>query len=46
MRGAIFLGGSALSWEQRYQFLSGWLPWISDGLGMVVTLHGADLDRC
>ena len=29
---------SALSWEQRYQFLSGWLPWISDGLGMVVTL--------
>ena len=38
MRGAIFLGGSGLSWEQRYQFLSGWLPWISDGLGMVVTL--------
>jgi exo-beta-1,3-glucanase (GH17 family)/cellulose synthase/poly-beta-1,6-N-acetylglucosamine synthase-like glycosyltransferase len=35
---AIFLGGSALSWPQRYQFLSGWLPWISDGLGMVVTL--------
>ncbi len=33
----IFLGGSGLSWEQRYQFLSGWLPWISDGLGMVVT---------
>ena len=29
---------SALSWPQRYQFLSGWLPWISDGLGMVVTL--------
>ena len=36
--GAIFRGGSALSWPQRYQFLSGWLPWISDGLGMVVTL--------
>jgi len=36
--GAIFLGRSALTWEQRYQFLSGWLPWISDGLGMVVTL--------
>ncbi len=36
--GAIFLGGSALSVPQRYQFLSGWLPWISDGLGMVVTL--------
>jgi cellulose synthase/poly-beta-1,6-N-acetylglucosamine synthase-like glycosyltransferase len=34
----IFVGGSALSWPQRYQFLSGWLPWISDGLGMVVTL--------
>jgi hypothetical protein len=33
----IFLGGSGLSWEQRYQFLSGWLPWISDGLGMIVT---------
>ena len=35
--GAIFLGRSGLTWEQRYQFLSGWLPWISDGLGMVVT---------
>ena len=35
---AIFVGGTALSWPQRYQFLSGWLPWISDGLGMVVTL--------
>ena len=35
---AIFVGGSALNWPQRYQFLSGWLPWISDGLGMVVTL--------
>jgi exo-beta-1,3-glucanase (GH17 family)/cellulose synthase/poly-beta-1,6-N-acetylglucosamine synthase-like glycosyltransferase len=35
---AIFVGGSALSWPQRYQFLSGWLPWISDGLGMLVTL--------
>ena len=36
--GAIFAGRSALSVPQRYQFLSGWLPWISDGLGMVVTL--------
>jgi len=35
---AIFLGGSRLSWAQRYQFVSGWLPWISDGLGFVVTL--------
>ncbi len=34
----IFLGRSELTWNQRYQFLSGWLPWISDGLGMVVTL--------
>jgi hypothetical protein len=36
--GAIFAGRSALSVPQRYQFLSGWLPWISDGLGMVVTI--------
>lgn len=36
--GAIFLGTSRLSWAQRYQFLSGWLPWISDGLGLIVTL--------
>jgi exo-beta-1,3-glucanase (GH17 family)/cellulose synthase/poly-beta-1,6-N-acetylglucosamine synthase-like glycosyltransferase len=35
---AIFLGRSALTWEQRYQFLCGWLPWISDGLGLIVTL--------
>ncbi len=36
--GAIFLGRSRLNWAQRYQFLSGWLPWISDGLGLIVTL--------
>jgi cellulose synthase/poly-beta-1,6-N-acetylglucosamine synthase-like glycosyltransferase len=36
--GAIFAGTTKLSWSQRYQFLSGWLPWISDGLGMMVTL--------
>jgi exo-beta-1,3-glucanase (GH17 family)/cellulose synthase/poly-beta-1,6-N-acetylglucosamine synthase-like glycosyltransferase len=35
---AIFLGGTKLTREQRYHFLSGWLPWISDGLGMLVTL--------
>ena len=35
--GAVFFGRSRLSWEQRYQFLCGWLPWISDGLGLVVT---------
>ncbi|MDE3114096.1 MAG: glycosyltransferase [Pseudomonadota bacterium] len=35
---AIFTGSSQLSWAQRYQFVSGWLPWISDGLGLVVTL--------
>lgn len=35
---AIFLGGAALSLPQRYHFLSGWLPWISDGLGMLVTM--------
>jgi exo-beta-1,3-glucanase (GH17 family)/cellulose synthase/poly-beta-1,6-N-acetylglucosamine synthase-like glycosyltransferase len=34
---SIFLGRSKLSWAQRYQFLVGWLPWISDGLGMIVT---------
>ena len=34
----FFVGGSALSRTQRYHFLSGWLPWISDGLGMLVTL--------
>ena len=36
--GAIFLGRTLLSWGQRYQFLSGWLPWISDALGLIVTL--------
>ena len=35
--GAIFLGRTRLTWAQRYQFLVGWLPWISDGLGMIVT---------
>ena len=36
--GAIFLGRSRLDLAQRYQFLSGWLPWISDGLGLIITL--------
>ncbi|MEJ1969873.1 MAG: glycosyltransferase family 2 protein [Rhizomicrobium sp.] len=35
--GAIFLGRTKLTMAQRYQFLVGWLPWISDGLGMIVT---------
>jgi hypothetical protein len=34
----IFGRRSGLSWPQRYQFISGWLPWISDGLGMVMTI--------
>ncbi len=36
--GAIFFGSRKLRWGQRYHFLSGWLPWISDGLGLVVTI--------
>jgi cellulose synthase/poly-beta-1,6-N-acetylglucosamine synthase-like glycosyltransferase/exo-beta-1,3-glucanase (GH17 family) len=35
--GAIFLGRTKLTTAQRYQFLVGWLPWISDAFGMVVT---------
>ena len=35
--GAFFLGRTKLTWAQRYQFLCGWLPWISDGLGLIVT---------
>lgn len=35
--GALFLGRGRLTWAQRYQFSSGWLPWMSDGLGLVIT---------
>jgi hypothetical protein len=35
--GSFFLGRTKLNWGQRYQFISGWLPWISDALGFVVT---------
>ena len=35
--GSFFLGRTKLDWGQRYQFISGWLPWISDALGFVVT---------
>jgi hypothetical protein len=35
--GAFFLGRTKLTWAQRYQFLCGWLPWLSDGLGLIVT---------
>ncbi|MBV9693240.1 MAG: glycosyltransferase [Alphaproteobacteria bacterium] len=38
--GAIFFGKTRLTWAQRYQFFSGWLPWISDALGMIVTFLG------
>jgi cellulose synthase/poly-beta-1,6-N-acetylglucosamine synthase-like glycosyltransferase len=35
--GAVFLGRTKLTWAQRYQFLCGWLPWLSDGMGLIVT---------
>jgi exo-beta-1,3-glucanase (GH17 family)/cellulose synthase/poly-beta-1,6-N-acetylglucosamine synthase-like glycosyltransferase len=34
---AIFFGRTKLNWAQRYQFLCGWLPWLSDGMGLIVT---------
>ncbi|HEX3653077.1 MAG TPA: glycosyltransferase family 2 protein [Rhizomicrobium sp.] len=36
--GPIFFGVRKLRWAQRYHFLSGWLPWISDGLALLITL--------
>ena len=36
--------GVGLSWEQRYQFLSGWLPVDFRRAGHGRDLHGADLD--
>ena len=36
--GSIFFGRRKLGWAQRYHFLSGWLPWISDGIGLLVTV--------
>jgi len=35
---SFFLGRTELTWAQRYQFLCGWLPWLSDGLGLIVTV--------
>ncbi|MBV9571674.1 MAG: glycosyltransferase [Alphaproteobacteria bacterium] len=35
---AIFFGRKKLGWGQRYHFLSGWLPWVSDGLALVITV--------
>ena len=35
---AILWGGTRLTRAQRYQFLAGWLPWISDGLALIVTI--------
>lgn len=35
----LFLpGGSELSWGQRYHFVAGWLPWLTDALGLICTL--------
>ena len=33
----IFTKKGKLSWNQRYQFLKGWLPWIGDALHMLFT---------
>ena len=35
---AIFIGRKKLGWAQRYHFLSGWLPWMSDGLALIITV--------
>ncbi len=37
-RELLLPGGSRLSWAQRYHFLTGWLPWCTDALGLVCTL--------
>jgi hypothetical protein len=33
--GELFRRGSSLSLGQRYHFLAGWLPWLSDGFNLV-----------
>jgi len=35
---AVFLGRAELTNAQRYQFMAGWLPWISDGPALIVTV--------
>jgi hypothetical protein len=35
---AVFFGGTKLTHAQRYQFMAGWLPWVSDGPALIVTL--------
>src|SRR5689334_22129778 len=37
LEASVCLGSSRLNREQGYQFRCGWLPWISDGLGLIVT---------
>ena len=36
--GMLFGGGGALSLGQRYHFLAGWLPWLSDGFNLLFNL--------
>jgi len=33
--GRVGQSGSGLTTAQRYQFLAGWLPWLSDGLSLI-----------
>jgi exo-beta-1,3-glucanase (GH17 family)/cellulose synthase/poly-beta-1,6-N-acetylglucosamine synthase-like glycosyltransferase len=33
--GTLFTGGGKLTLGQRYHFLAGWLPWLSDGFNLV-----------
>jgi hypothetical protein len=37
--GALLLGKrTALTSGQRYHFVAGWLPWVSDGINLIITL--------
>lgn len=36
--GQLLGRGGRLSWGQRYHFLSGWLPWLADGLNLLFNL--------
>lgn len=36
--GHLFGSQGTLSWGQRYHFLSGWLPWLADGVNMLFSM--------
>lgn len=42
----LFNDKKSLDWHQRYYFITGWLPWLGDGLSLLITLLAIGWTGC